>query len=325
MTVDSKDNAYAAALAWATHFFRWAKGHGFLGKGFPEWIYDTAAQLEIRSRDEWEKNNPGVFFPFLSSATSTKSVKALREIGVFGVAESEPEMDNFLRRLSAVLIEKGEKLPQPLAEFAAASLREPNPPGRPARKASDLLIRDVCIGMAVDHIIDTWGFSRTRNRFSKKKVDCSASIVSEALAEVKIGLSEDEVIKASNRRRRLRRLAKPIMSEKVVAAITTPLKDRAVDELGSAELSNVMRDAAIGATGEMASEMTKFASSLMSNPADHRGMIGEWVGRVKDRKPEIFQQADGDFVEEIVARIERRKPEFLKLTKRPWITDDRRK
>jgi hypothetical protein len=289
MKTDSKSNAYPEVLAWAIEHFRQLKARGYLEKGIGDWVYDSLAQVEIRFQDAWKKNNPGPS-PSLMGAGCLVDETA-RAIGLPGIGESEVEMGNVLRRMSAVMIERGVKLPQPLAEFVAASLREPKPPGRPGRRASDLYIRDLWIAETIEHIVETWGFSRTRRRNGKTKTDCAASIVSEALAANNIGLSEDDIIKVSDRIRPLLRGIKSVMSEETSAL----LKKHSANPY---DVPSVDTMAEIG--GAFASDYAKFAG----NPADY---------------PQ-------DVVDLIVERIERRRPEHLKLLAKhhPWITDRRK-
>jgi hypothetical protein len=112
---------------------------------------------------------------------------------------------DLLPKYAAALIERGDQLPRPLADFVVTFLREPNKwlKRRPGRKARDLAGRDINIGAAVLYIVGRWGFSATRNREPKTKRACGASIVKEALANAAgVHLGEEDVIRAWNRFRR---------------------------------------------------------------------------------------------------------------------------
>jgi hypothetical protein len=302
MKADSKDNARAAALAMATGVFQVVKEHHSMN-GVPNWLYEGIAAAEIRKRDEWEKNDATLPSLFLNPKIP---LHILRDFGLPEIAETPSEMDQMLRFMGAALIKRGILPPQPLREFVVASLEKPDAPDRPARKASDLLFRDMIIGRVVDYIVETYGFKRTRSRHSKKQVDCAVSIVGEALAANNIGLSEDAIIKASDRRRRFLKRIPPGMSEKVRESVrknqTLQSLESRTDEPSSAEFSDIMSRGAEEMGRDLGSEIAKLLKSMMEKPADHR-----------------------DVIDEVVERIERRKPEYLKLTKRPWITDDRRK
>jgi len=169
-------NSQAAALAWATDTFRHFSRQlekGSLRKNLSE---DVAAFLE--------------FYDHMGEAMKLQNPLAS------GSPPTSPFLKEFLRKFSAELLERDGQLPQPLAEFAAASLREPNIPRAPGPKTEDLFVRNVFIGMVVQNIVKVWGFSRTRNRLNTDGV-CAVSITKQALANaVNINLSEDDIIKA---------------------------------------------------------------------------------------------------------------------------------
>lgn len=219
MTDNSKDNAYVAALGWATEFFRKYKTD--LGKGLPKESMERAVDLMVKIHDagQWE-------YPLLAGDTSKAGTTK-----ILGFSVTDSETFDFARRFSAKLLERDGTLPGLLAEFAAASLREPTRPGQ--RKGMDLFNRDLHIGMAVDHIVNTWGFRRTRNRFSKKKIDCAVSIAVEALGKVSIGLSEADITKASDRYRKLYAQYGSLIPEKMKMALGQDGPEAAADEEGA--------------------------------------------------------------------------------------------
>jgi hypothetical protein len=109
---------------------------------------------------------------------------------------------DFLPLFVAALLERGDKLPKPLADFVIAFLRDPRKwlAPRRGRKASTLVVRNINIGAAVGFVAARWKFSATRNRAQKVNRHCGASIVREALAKgAGLHLSEADVVKAWNK------------------------------------------------------------------------------------------------------------------------------
>src|SRR5262249_47889870 len=102
-------------------------------------------------------------------------------------------------------------------------------------------------------------------------------------------LSEADVIKASDRYRQMSRFL-PGFSEKFHAVIR---KGGTLDE--AKEITN-----------EAAIDLTKHVASLMNDPAK-------------------LKAEHSDLVEKIIEKLERKRPEYLKITKRQWITDEGRR
>src|SRR5262249_23286011 len=73
--------------------------------------------------------------------------------------------------LAAVLIERGDSLPTPLRKFLVEFLRNPQtatPTKKPGPRASDKVRRrDDMINLAIERIMDIWGFAPTRNEASQ--------------------------------------------------------------------------------------------------------------------------------------------------------------
>lgn len=88
-----------------------------------------------------------------------------------------------LCKVAAILLERGDKLPQPLRSFIVEFLRNPNVGVRrgPGPNFYDLKHRNLTIAFVILHIVETWKFPATRNRASKRP--SAASIVQEALAK----------------------------------------------------------------------------------------------------------------------------------------------
>ena len=87
-----------------------------------------------------------------------------------------------LRQAVADLVERGDHLPKPLADFAAASLRDPREPTKVIRgrkPSMDKAGLDALMAVVMHHIAETWGFKPTRNVASAGL--CAASIVKAAL------------------------------------------------------------------------------------------------------------------------------------------------
>jgi hypothetical protein len=83
----------------------------------------------------------------------------------------------------------------PLRDYAIKFLRNPEPSKkRPGRKRSELRQRDNAIFYAAWRINRQWGFSPTRNVLTRNRPSAT-SIVKEALEEVAVNLSEDDVVK----------------------------------------------------------------------------------------------------------------------------------
>src|SRR5215813_6518446 len=143
-----------AALAWATEYFRRDKLG--LEKGIPDEIREKIIGAAIIDHDRAGKDS--VFARYPMSVPS--------------------EFEWVLRGASTALMLRDRQLPDPLADFTAAFVHDPNLVsfGKPGRKYTDSLMRYVSIGIAVDHVAKKWGFSRTRNRHNTTGV-CAVSIV----------------------------------------------------------------------------------------------------------------------------------------------------
>jgi hypothetical protein len=111
-----------AALAWATEYFVRFKAD--LEKGIPDELYkqsvDAAVAIYDYSRDN--KNR------FLDAADATVDGIKVGPTKVAGFAVTDSAVDDYLRRVSATLVERDKQLPAPLAGFVAASLRDPSQP-----------------------------------------------------------------------------------------------------------------------------------------------------------------------------------------------------
>jgi len=149
--------------------------------------------------DGWDKNFPNKSNPLQAGVAQLNSGTTT----VAGQSFSDADLHDYMRRVSAGLMERDGQLPGPLNKFVTDVLRKPDQKKRPpGRKGLDLFQRHVSIGLAVDHVVKTWSFKRTRNRH-RASGECAVSIVKAGLAAGGgLNLSEDEIIKASDRYRK---------------------------------------------------------------------------------------------------------------------------
>lgn len=88
-----------------------------------------------------------------------------------------------LCKYAAILMDRGETLPELLRNFILKFLLDPNlllkRVGKPGRKHGDLKLRDLFIAGAIEHIAETWKFPATRNVATESA--SAASIVRGAL------------------------------------------------------------------------------------------------------------------------------------------------
>lgn len=202
-----------AALTWSTEYFRRFKAD--LEKGIPDEFHKQCADFAVKMYDSWGENAAGNTNPLLGAADATVNGVKNGPYKLAGFTLTDSDVDGFLRRTCATLMERDKQLPAPLASFVAASLREPNQPSSPGRKGTDLFNRYATIGIAVDYVMRTWGFMATRNRYNTKGV-CAVSIVKDAVAAgANLHLSEAEIIQASKRYRRLGTILKSGASPKL--------------------------------------------------------------------------------------------------------------
>ncbi len=92
------------------------------------------------------------------------------------------EIGRLLRMLAATLIDRGDQLPKPIRSFIAEFLRNPNKRIKRLRPKPiwfDLRLRDSVIVDSIEHIVETWKFSATRNEATERA--SAASIVREAI------------------------------------------------------------------------------------------------------------------------------------------------
>jgi hypothetical protein len=176
MKTDAKRSLQGAkkeALEWATEYFR-QKASELDKRGRP-----IPYEFFVEIHDGMVRERPGEVNDFFAGLVRNLD-------------------GDLLRHVAAVLVKRDNKLCQPLADFVAEFLTEPNkwirrrPPGR---DGYDKFYRNMLIGGGVFAICDNWGLPATRNETSGHA--CAASIVKEALANsVNINLSEAQVIKA---------------------------------------------------------------------------------------------------------------------------------
>ena len=165
---------YREALAWATEVARHKKA-------------------ELKKRIDHEELARGV--------VEVHDYFAKKGVDLFShPIEENTAIPDVLRNVSAALMERDNNLPQPLKDFAVASLREPNRPNPPGPKKYALGHRDLIIGILADNVMKKWGFRRTRNRHNTKDPPCAVSIVKEALAAgADLHMGEAHIIKTLNR------------------------------------------------------------------------------------------------------------------------------
>jgi hypothetical protein len=151
-------------------------------------------------------------------AAAEEDIKASVKYAWLGNAEDS----QYMRELAAMLMERGDQLPEALHNFIVEFLRNPNKPKLPfgntderfrawldeirsliARKpgpSSGVLVsRNIEIWAAMEHIVKTWNIPATRNQATKEKGKraSAASIVREAIEKgADVHLSEAAVVKA---------------------------------------------------------------------------------------------------------------------------------
>jgi len=93
--------------------------------------------------------------------------------------EGHPEALRHICLLAAVLLERGDPLPEPLGTFIAEYLRNPIKP-KPRERYRELVVRAELIGLSIMTITHDWGFRATRNIEATERAS-AASIVRQAL------------------------------------------------------------------------------------------------------------------------------------------------
>jgi hypothetical protein len=176
--VELADEREKEALAWASNFFRNCAAE--MREKDERRSEEIMLSLVVSSYESSARKQPDQL-----DEMSAKLVDAFRTTGR-GVRT--------ILQFAAVLIERGDRLPAPLASFVVEFLREPNKL-RSQRGPKRLLARDLNIGGAVMYVVGKWKFSATRNREQTVR-PCGASIISLALAKgARIHLSEQDIVK----------------------------------------------------------------------------------------------------------------------------------
>jgi hypothetical protein len=182
MKADVSDVREHEALRWAVDYFR----------GRRNFLEDFAVGMPKRERalklgfiytyDDWLRHDEAKLARWVSHTTGEEDTRALRQ----AVAD---------------LLERGDRLPKPLADFAAAHLRDHKKAAKVGRgrKANHYKALDMAIAIAMRHITKMWGFKPTRSVATRDKNTrtCAASIVKEALKTgAGIGVGESRIASA---------------------------------------------------------------------------------------------------------------------------------
>jgi hypothetical protein len=181
-----KSLAEQKALEWATDFFRNCAS-AMTAEGSKRRTTEFGVSVLIRGYDFDAQKSPQEL-----DSIAARLVNKLRG-------------SDLLPQFVAALLERGDKLPEPLQDFVIGFLRDARKSltEKPGRKKSTLVVRNINIGVAVGYVSARWKFSATRNREQKVSRPCGASIVRAALAVgAGIHLSEDDIVKAWDRFRR---------------------------------------------------------------------------------------------------------------------------
>jgi hypothetical protein len=177
--VKSADKREEEALAWAINFF-----------------HNCAAEM----REKNERRSEEIVLSLLISGYDSSAQKQPDQLDEMlakfvDAFRTTGRSVRTVLQFAAFLIERGDRLPAPLATFVVEFLREPDKL-RSRRGPKRLLARDLNIGGAVAYVVGRWKFSATRNREQKTKGPCGASIVREALAKgVGMNLGEEDIAK----------------------------------------------------------------------------------------------------------------------------------
>jgi hypothetical protein len=202
--VESPDDREKEALKWAIEYFR-KSADEMTPEGSRRWaLHDMLVGLLFLYDSQLPSNR----------AAAEEDIKHYVEYAWLGNQEASQHM----RELAAVLMERGDPLPDGLHHFIVEFLRNPNKPRwpsnvdekylsfvdevrsliarKPGQGSSDLAPRNVTIWAAVEHIVRTWKFPATRNRATTRRASAT-SIVREAIEKgARLHLIEAAVVKA---------------------------------------------------------------------------------------------------------------------------------
>ena len=187
MKADASD-AGREALLWAIDYFR--NGGRLTPRTQKEKRQEEEEwrSLVIRRYDACRHDEP--IADLVSALTSTGGIKALEQ-------GRQEQGIRALRGYVVSMLEQGERLPQSLADFAAAFLRDPRDftKARGRKRDPNKFRLDMLMVMTMLEIIETWGLKPTRNVATDKT--CAASVVKAALKTAwGISVSESRIAAA---------------------------------------------------------------------------------------------------------------------------------
>lgn len=159
-------------------------------------LQDLKGGLE-RTRKKSNDATVRLYETILSSPNGRNGVDEWITTMVRGTQAGDTAFDEGLRAISVSLILNGEPLPESLRKWCAETLTaQTRPGGKSGPKPQAKLSRNACIRRAVSFVADEYGFEPTRNVATREtNVESACSIVTQALDQICVAMSEDSVNK----------------------------------------------------------------------------------------------------------------------------------
>jgi hypothetical protein len=190
-----------AAFAWAVDFFR-RHAADMLPGGSGQVAARYAANVILTGWENDMRRCP-------EKDAGTAAIELLEKLSDVVMKDGS----SLTPHIIAAMIERGDDLPRPLAEFNAKFLRDPEKwrgRGTRGRKSTTAFGRDLYIGCAVGILETKYGFPPTRNRAAKHP--CGTSIVVNALNKtIKSNVSEADIERIFTRWRKWTRATQGIV------------------------------------------------------------------------------------------------------------------
>ena len=193
-----KTRAEAEALAWAKDYFR-NRADDVSRAGSKRFAEKEFKQRHIELYEDLSRERKSELVT-LQALSGTKKSFWSRE----GRDLDKDDVNVRLSRLfnhrsgdydpvefAAILLERGERLPEIMRSYIAEFLRRNRKARKPGPKKTDLERRDQIIAVAVRYIIEQWGLEIIRNPLTKRA--SAASIIAASM-----GMSEKAVNKICN-------------------------------------------------------------------------------------------------------------------------------